>query len=228
MWTCARLATARSASANARPSRNSLKPCFVDIRTGTRAIVPGDLPVRVRVDEVRVEDLRPLVGQVADEADERDAGRRRAEIGIGVERHARGRAARGRSPTRRARSRAASAAARPSRARAAAAAARADAPPSLRCRRPSARAARAVSRRAHLEDGVGPVLDRVVRCRRARAAHGRRAARASGGMPASVPILSASPAGSSRANIRRASRPSVSSSKTGFDTTTGRQLAAAS
>ena len=87
MCTCARLATARSASANARPSRNSLKPCFVDMRIGTRASEPGDLPVRVRVDEVRVEDLRPLVGEVADEAEERggvDVARDRH----GVERHA--------------------------------------------------------------------------------------------------------------------------------------------
>src|ERR671935_162658 len=37
MWTCARLATVRSASANPRPSRNSLKPCFVLQRSGTRA-----------------------------------------------------------------------------------------------------------------------------------------------------------------------------------------------
>ena len=37
MWTSASAATARSATANARPSRNALKPCFVDTSTGTRA-----------------------------------------------------------------------------------------------------------------------------------------------------------------------------------------------
>ena len=44
MCTCARLATARSARPKYGASRNSLKPCFVEKRTGTRATVPASRP----------------------------------------------------------------------------------------------------------------------------------------------------------------------------------------
>src|SRR5260370_42259733 len=72
--------------------------------------------------------------------------------------------ARGQSPTLPARSRAASPSARPSPARAAEAGARADAPPSRKCRRPSADGE---SRRPSCllngsEQAVGPVSDGVV------------------------------------------------------------------
>ena len=81
MWTCARLATVRSPSANARPSRNSLKPCFVENRTGTRASRPGHLPVGVGMDEVRVQDLGPVAGEIAAEVRRTRSGRRRAGAG---------------------------------------------------------------------------------------------------------------------------------------------------
>jgi hypothetical protein len=44
MWTCASELTERSANPNQRPSRNSLKPCFVDSRNGTRATEPASCP----------------------------------------------------------------------------------------------------------------------------------------------------------------------------------------
>ena len=137
MCTCARLATVRSPNAKARPSRNSLKPCFVrdaDRHPRERA---GELAVGVGVDEVRVQDRRPVPREVAGEPQERE----RVDVrGAAGSRRAARRAprARARSPTRPARARAASAGARPSPARGAAAAARAGAPPSRRCRRPSA------------------------------------------------------------------------------------------
>src|SRR5205814_359294 len=44
MCTCASAATARSATPKYGDSRNSLKPCFVEKRTGTRAAVPASRP----------------------------------------------------------------------------------------------------------------------------------------------------------------------------------------
>ena len=44
MCTWAKLATVRSPNAKAGPSRNSLNPCFVEKRTGTRASVPAIWP----------------------------------------------------------------------------------------------------------------------------------------------------------------------------------------
>ena len=44
MWTCASEPTERSANPNQRPSRNSLKPCFVESRSGTRVTEPASCP----------------------------------------------------------------------------------------------------------------------------------------------------------------------------------------
>ena len=88
MCTCARLATVRSPSANARPSRNSLKPCFVEKRTGTRASVPGHLAVGVGVDEVRVQDRRPVRARGSATSCTNATGSTSARSRDRVERHA--------------------------------------------------------------------------------------------------------------------------------------------
>ncbi len=72
MWTCASEPTERSAKPNQRPSRNSLKPCFVESRSGTRATEPASCPYDVGVDEVRVQDPRANACEVRRHLSERD------------------------------------------------------------------------------------------------------------------------------------------------------------
>ena len=76
MWTCASEPTERSANPNQRPSRNSLKPCFVESRSGTRVDRAGELAVDVRVDEVRVQDPRADAAEVARRPRRTRSGRR--------------------------------------------------------------------------------------------------------------------------------------------------------
>ena len=155
---------------------------------------PGHLPVRVGVDEVRVQDPRPEAREVADEPEERDrvdvrrrAGSRRAAR--------RAQSSRGRSPRRPARSRAASAAGCPSRAPAAAAGARAGAPPSRRCRPPSAGAGRPVFLIAARPRGYGPPTTRR--------SGAPRPARAVSGRARACPPAARPPAPAARGQRRR-------------------------
>ena len=114
-----------------------LKPCFVEKRTGTRTAAPASSPYASAWTRCVCRIAGRVAHEVRDEPDERD----RVDVGAQrdrVERHAARAQRLARTPRRPARARAASASARPSRARAAAAAARAGAPPSRRCRRPSA------------------------------------------------------------------------------------------
>ncbi len=87
MCTCARLAKARSATPKYGASRNSLKPCFVEKRSGHARDGAREQPVRVGVDEMRVQDRGPRAHEIRDEPDERD----RVDVGAQrdrVERHA--------------------------------------------------------------------------------------------------------------------------------------------
>ena len=82
MCVCARLAIARSPSAKPRFSRNSLKPCFVDTRSGTPVNAPVELAVDVGVHEVCVQDPRPSCARGSRRAAGRRPGRRPRRAGI--------------------------------------------------------------------------------------------------------------------------------------------------
>ena len=174
MWRCESAAIERSASAKPRPSRNSLKPCFVLTRTGTRVARPRELAVDVARGRGACAGSSAGSARGRRRGGGRRAGSTSAPSGIASS-GTPARRARARSPRRPARARAASAGARPSPARRARGGARAGAPRSRRCRRPCARwRTRTFFIALHDSKDAGrPRVDGVARRRRVRAGLGR-------------------------------------------------------
>ncbi len=137
MCTCARLAKARSATPKYGASRNSLKPCFVEKRSGHARDRPGEKPVGVGMHEVRVQDRRPHAHEIRGElrkGDRVDVGTKRDRVERDAARLERAREV----PSPRLVLVQHQHADVPAALAQRAAAARGDAPPSRRCRRPSA------------------------------------------------------------------------------------------
>ena len=179
---------------------------------------PGELAVDVGVDEVRVQDRGRCASEVRDDLAERD----RVDVGAQpdvVERHAARLESLARTPRRPARPRAASGSGRPTRARAGRGGAGAGAPPSRRCRRPSACGGRRrPSCRPPPRRGCrAPTTRPSGSPRRARGAGAERLPLV-GARAASARIRSASSSGSSR---RSAAPASSSESKIGLEASTG-------